>query len=206
MNNSFTQQMFTAHFYAGGTFQEAVGSKTNNIIRILELIFSMGRGEQKINNKHNMDINLIIFYKLLNAMGKNQTQWRKEIRSTIRACLPFLIKQSGDVSLRSYNQVRDLKEKQFTQWIFGREKQHFQEVKIASVESPEAGASLAYVQVQGGQCVCSRAGRGRGRGCGIRDVGDGEQIMYVLGGSGPDLDFIQRDMRRHSRVLSRGGI
>ena len=69
--------MFTEHFYAGGTFWEAIGNKTNSIIRILELIFSMGKGEQKINNKHNMDVNFIIFYKLLNAMGKKETKWKK---------------------------------------------------------------------------------------------------------------------------------
>ena len=53
--------------------------------------------------------------------------------------------------------------------------------------SPETGARLACVWAQEGQYGCSRVGRGRG--CGVRGVGDGQQIMYILGCSGIDFRF-----------------
>ena len=62
--HSVTQQMFTDHFSVGDTFWEAAVKKPNSIIRILELIFSMGKGGQKI-NKQDMYIHFIVFYKFL---------------------------------------------------------------------------------------------------------------------------------------------
>lgn len=63
--------MFTDHFFVGDTFWEAAVNKTNSILRILELIFSVGKGGQKINNQ-GMYIHFIEFYKLLNDMGKKR--------------------------------------------------------------------------------------------------------------------------------------
>lgn len=48
--------------------------------------------------------------------------------------------------------IRDLKEKgELTLWASGREEQHFQEVKIASIKILKARARLACVREQGGQ-------------------------------------------------------
>ena len=63
--------MCTDHFSVGDTFWEAAMNKTNSIFRILELIFSMGKEGQKI-NKQDMYIHFIVFYKLLNDMGKKR--------------------------------------------------------------------------------------------------------------------------------------
>ena len=83
--------MFTDHFSVGDTFWEAAVNTTNSIIRILELIFSTVKGVQKI-NKQDMYIHFIVFYKLLNDMGKERESGQESgIRSIIRAWLPFLM-------------------------------------------------------------------------------------------------------------------
>lgn len=68
--------------------------------------------------------------------------------------------------------------------------QHYEAIKFQfykKKESPEAGARLVCVWAQGGQCGCGRVGRGRGSG--VRGVGDGQQIIYILGCSGIDFRF-----------------
>lgn len=80
--------MFTDHFSVGDTFWEAAVNTTNSIIRILELIFSMGKGGQKI-NRQDMYIHFIVFYKLLNDMGKKREKVAKSRGSKVSLGLGF---------------------------------------------------------------------------------------------------------------------